>query len=251
MFEIGSSLRDARLRKGLDLLEVETETKIRVKYLRALEDERFDVLPGDAYVKGFLRTYAERLGLDGQLYVDEYNSRFSLAEEPVFASRPRQRSRQRRLESHAVLVALAGIVAVTVLVIAAWQLGGSGTEGQGASTGPPAIPGTSESPASVAPVTSTGETTNPDAGSVTLVVTAESGPSVAEIRRGSARGKLLYEGTLAQGQTQTFTAKKLWLRLEQPQNVVLAINGTRQEDLAAGGPSIVLVTKDGVQPVES
>ena len=76
MFEIGTSLREARLRQGLDFPEIEQGTKIRGKYLRALEDEQFDLLPGQTYVKGFLRTYAEYLGLDGQLYVDEYNSRF-------------------------------------------------------------------------------------------------------------------------------------------------------------------------------
>ena len=74
MFEIGNSLREARLRQGLEFVEVEQATKIRGKYLRALEDEQFDILPGQTYVKGFLRTYAEYLGLDGQLYVDEYNS---------------------------------------------------------------------------------------------------------------------------------------------------------------------------------
>src|ERR671925_286723 len=76
MFEIGNSLREARLRQGLDFPEVEHATKIRGKYLRALEDEQFDILPGQTYVKGFLRTYSEYLGLDGQLYVDEYNSRY-------------------------------------------------------------------------------------------------------------------------------------------------------------------------------
>src|SRR5881275_2353121 len=76
MFEIGSSLREARLRQGLDFPELEQATKIRGKYLRALEDEEFSVLPAQTYVKGFLRNYAEYLGLDGQLYVDEYNSRF-------------------------------------------------------------------------------------------------------------------------------------------------------------------------------
>ena len=126
MFEIGNSLRDARLRQGLELVQLEAETKIRAKYLRALEEEQFEQLPGDTYVKGFLRTYADRLGLDGQLYVDEYNSRFALAEEPPASARPRHQSpRRRRLESHAVLVALAGILAVTVLVIAAWQLTGT------------------------------------------------------------------------------------------------------------------------------
>ena len=73
MFEIGNSLREARLRQQLDFLQAEQATKIRGKYLRALEEEQFDVLPSQTYVKGFLRNYAEYLGLDGQLYVDEYN----------------------------------------------------------------------------------------------------------------------------------------------------------------------------------
>ena len=76
MFEIGNSLREARVRQQLELGEIELATKIRSRYLRALEEESFDALPAQTYVKGFLRTYADYLGLDGQLYVDEYNSRF-------------------------------------------------------------------------------------------------------------------------------------------------------------------------------
>ncbi len=249
MFEIGSSLRDARVRQGLDLLEVEADTKIRAKYLRALEDEHFELLPGDAYVKGFLRTYADRLGLDGQLYVDEYNSRFSLAEEPVFATRQRHRSRHRRVESHAVLIALAGIVAVTVLVIAAWQLGDS--DATGPSTQPSEIAGSSavESVAEPPPVTTTVAEPAPQ---VELVVTAARGSSVAEVRRGSSSGELLFEGTIEQGESQPFQArKKLWLKLSKPQNLEFELNGTRVERVAASGPSLVVVTADGVRPVES
>ena len=118
MFEIGNSLREARLRQGLEIPRIEADTKIRGKYLRALEEEQFDVLPGDTYVKGFLRTYADYLGLDGQLYLDEFNSRFAAAEEIPFAqsATPRKR-RRRRVESNLVVVALAAIVAVTVLVV--------------------------------------------------------------------------------------------------------------------------------------
>lgn len=249
MFEIGSSLRDARVRHGLDLLEVEAATKIRAKYLRALEDEHFELLPGDAYVKGFLRTYADRLGLDGQLYVDEYNSRFSLAEEPVFATRQRHRSRHRRVESHAVLIALAGIVAVTVLVIAAWQLGDS--DATGPFTQPSEIAGSSavESVAEPPPVTTTVAEPAPQ---VELVVTAARGSSVAEVRRGSSSGELLFEGTIEQGESQPFQApKKLWLKLSKPQNLEFELNGTRVEYVAASGPSLVVVTADGVRPVES
>ena len=87
MFEIGNSLREARLRRRVEFAEAEQATKIRVKYLRALEEEQFELLPSQTYVKGFLRTYAEYLGLDGQLYVDEYNSRFVAGEEDY---RPRR-----------------------------------------------------------------------------------------------------------------------------------------------------------------
>jgi len=78
VFDIGSSLREARVRQGLDFPELEQLTRIRPKYLRALEDERFDILPAPTYVRGFLRAYADSLGLDPQPFVDEYNSRFTV-----------------------------------------------------------------------------------------------------------------------------------------------------------------------------
>jgi cytoskeletal protein RodZ len=110
MFEIGATLRQAREKKRIGLDQVEADTKIRARYLRALEDEDFDLVPGPTYVRGFLRTYAHYLGLDGQLFVDEYNSRFfdPFREEPYALRR-----------SHAVLIALAAVVAVAVLVIVA------------------------------------------------------------------------------------------------------------------------------------
>ncbi|MBA3365144.1 MAG: helix-turn-helix domain-containing protein, partial [Actinobacteria bacterium] len=101
MFEIGNSLREARLRQGVDFTQAEQATKIRGKYLRALEEERFELLPAQTYVKGFLRSYSEYLGLDGQLYVDEYNSRYGQGEEPepVIRRRIDVSHAQRRVES--------------------------------------------------------------------------------------------------------------------------------------------------------
>jgi cytoskeletal protein RodZ len=69
---IGERLREARLRQKIDIADVEAATKIRAKYLRALENEEFGLLPGPTFVKTFLRTYAEHLGLDAQLLVEEY-----------------------------------------------------------------------------------------------------------------------------------------------------------------------------------
>ncbi len=240
VFEIGNSLRDARIRQGLELVDLETETKIRAKYLRALEEERFDQLPGDTYVKGFLRIYADRLGLDGQLYVDEYNSRFSLAEEPAPSSRPRRQSKQRRrLESHAVLIALAGILAVTVLVIAAWQFTGSDAPGQE----------TAGAADTSIPELGTGAATTSSAVEIaTLLVTASGGSSRVEVRRGSAAGDLVWEGTITKsGESQRFVGKKLWVSVEKPANVRLTLNGQRLPRLDSS-TTVITVTARGIRP---
>jgi cytoskeleton protein RodZ len=76
MPEIGTTLRETRMRARIDITEVEAATKIRAKYLRALENEEWDLLPGPTFVKTFLRTYSEYLGLDPKLLVEEYKQRF-------------------------------------------------------------------------------------------------------------------------------------------------------------------------------
>src|SRR5215475_6816549 len=131
MFEIGNSLREARLRQQLDFAELEQQTKIRSKYLQALEDEQFEVLPAPTYVKGFLRNYADALGLEGQLYVDEYNSRFVTGEEETplrprdYQRRPRPQSYGPRFQTRAVVLVLGAIAVVVVLVIGAAKFGSS------------------------------------------------------------------------------------------------------------------------------
>src|SRR5665213_4448138 len=76
MADIGAMLREARMREHLDIAEFEARTKIRAKYLRALEDEEWSLLPGYTFTKAFLRTYADMLGLDGRLLVDEFKRQY-------------------------------------------------------------------------------------------------------------------------------------------------------------------------------
>lgn len=71
-YEIGTRLRDARRAGGVELDAVERQIKVRKRYLVAMEEERWEDLPGEAYVRGFLRTYADCLGLDGDELVAEY-----------------------------------------------------------------------------------------------------------------------------------------------------------------------------------
>src|SRR4051812_20222538 len=86
------------MRQRLDITDVEAQTKIRAKYLRALENEDFGMLPGSTFVKSFLRTYAEFLGLDPQLLVEEYRARHDPRDESEltpFARPPSGRQRRR------------------------------------------------------------------------------------------------------------------------------------------------------------
>jgi cytoskeleton protein RodZ len=76
MPSIGDTLREARMRQRLDIADVEAKTKIRAKYLRALENEEFGMLPGPTFVKTFLRSYAEVLGLDPHMLVEDYRARY-------------------------------------------------------------------------------------------------------------------------------------------------------------------------------
>lgn len=120
MFELGNNLREARQRRRIDLVAAEQDTKIRSKYLAALESEDFDVLPGPVFVRGFLRTYSRYLGLDPQMYVDEYNARFGRFEEidddgpalgrPGLAQQHDRRGRRTmRVLVVATIIAIAGL----------------------------------------------------------------------------------------------------------------------------------------------
>jgi cytoskeleton protein RodZ len=242
VFEIGNSLREARLRQGFDFGRVEDETKIRAKYIQALEDERFEILPAETYVKGFLRTYAEYLGLDGQLYVDEFSSRFASAEEPVVASRPPRRQRDRTSESSLVVVALAAIVAVTVLVVVAFafsnddradpaaRLGGEArtTGTRAAATPPPSPP------------------SRPRATTARLALTAARGDCWVEVHAGSPVGELLFSGTIEEGETMVFTRKRMWIALGRPDTLDARLNGKRVTSFPLANS--VVVTARGIRP---
>src|SRR5437660_6959461 len=93
MPEIGETLRDARMRARIDVSEIEDQTKIRAKYLRALENEEWSLLPGPTYIKSFLRTYAQALDLDGRALVEEYRLNHERPAEAAFdpiASTPKR-----------------------------------------------------------------------------------------------------------------------------------------------------------------
>ncbi len=143
MPDIGSTLREARMHARIDISEIESETKIRAKYLRALENEEWDLLPGPTYVKSFLCTYADALGLDGKLLIEEYklrHERLSDVElQPIAPPGQRDRRRPPRASfGRGWLIA----VVVVGLVAALYFLGingdDGGNDGSAGRTTPPA-----------------------------------------------------------------------------------------------------------------
>jgi cytoskeletal protein RodZ len=77
---IGEKLKEARHKKGLSLKEIQAELKIRTAYLEAMENDRFEDIPGETYRRAFLRTYASYLGLDADEIVEEYNTIYGVPE---------------------------------------------------------------------------------------------------------------------------------------------------------------------------
>jgi cytoskeleton protein RodZ len=127
MASIGETLREARMRQQLDIADVEARTKIRAKYLRALENEEFGMLPGSTFVKTFLRTYAELLGLDPHMLVEEYRATYEPRDDAELqplnpgagGARP-PRERERRYSGGGPpgpLTIFAGIVVLVLAVI--------------------------------------------------------------------------------------------------------------------------------------
>jgi cytoskeleton protein RodZ len=157
MADIGSLLRETRIRNKIDITTVEEATKIRAKYLRALENEEWVVLPGPTYVKTFLRTYAQFLGLDPHLLVDEYSARFEEPEDLEVAafSRPRRipdRARRVGPPSRGIGAAIAVLAFIAFLLVLGLTGGdedkGASSNGQQATTTAPRNDRKAEQPAS-------------------------------------------------------------------------------------------------------
>jgi len=117
---IGDTLREARMRQKIDITEIEAKTKIRAKYLRAMENEEFDLLPGSTFAKSFLRTYAEALGLDAHRLVEEYRAQYEPRDEgdlPPLAGQAARRAGRDRRHDRRPPGRAAAIVAVIVAVV--------------------------------------------------------------------------------------------------------------------------------------
>jgi len=244
VFQIGSTLREARQRQGLELADVERETRIRSRYLAALEAERFDLLPARAYAKGFLRSYADWLGLDGRLFLDEFNSRFPEPELSWIAPPEEPLGAVWALRRPLVLVA---VLLVGLVGILAWRFGGVHH--------PEAVPAPARllahpGPAGRAlPARSPRPSRQAEAPMAHLLLRARSRCWIS-VHVGSRDGPVLYEGTLSEGDVLRYTLAtvrpQLWLRLGAPSKLDVSLNGKPAGTLPSE-PANVVITRSGIR----
>jgi hypothetical protein len=255
---IGERLREARTSRGIELDEAERQIKIRKRFLVAMEEERWEVLPGAAYVRGFLHTYAALLGLDADAVVDEYRRvrRAQQGPEPELEPEPQPppqlpASEQRLGAGRApisdrvprgpwVLVA-AGVAAVLAILLVLGITGGSDDEGD--EQPERAAP---EQPAPAAAPEEAEEQREPSLARVELTATGDVWVCLV-----SGAGEQLVEGvTVPVGEKEgPFRARSFDLTLGNGQ-VELEANGEPVEIAAPAEPVGLRITPDRTRELE-
>jgi cytoskeleton protein RodZ len=239
---IGEQLREARLAAGLELDHVEDAIRIRVRYLDAMEREAWDVLPAEAYVRGFLHTYGDHLGLDGEALVAEYDR----LEAPEVDERPLEMPFEppRSLGSNP-LWRRAGAIAVVLgaalvaLFIVLGITGGSSDKGGGKRAGGDGKGGRQ--------ARSTTTETTPTEASVTLTPTGTVWVCLVD-----GSGKPLVNGeTLSTGEARgPFKDRELKLTLGNGE-IQIDLNGERVPIPSAANPVGFDLSPQGAKPLST
>ncbi|WP_105957174.1 helix-turn-helix domain-containing protein [Apilactobacillus quenuiae] len=124
--EIGKSLHDARVAKGMSLDDVQKITKIQAHYLEAIENEEFSELPGDFYVRAFIKQYADTVGIDGMellsehddslpdTQTEEYSQKVS---EDTLSKRSNRQNKEERINSFRKFIPIIGTIIIVLIVV--------------------------------------------------------------------------------------------------------------------------------------
>jgi cytoskeleton protein RodZ len=264
MPEIGATLREARMRARIDISEIEAETKIRAKYLRALENEEWGLLPGPAYVRSFLRTYAEALDLDAKLLLEEYKLRHERPSDhdlmPIGAPRRRggrsggmRPQRERRGVPIGVVVGLI----IVALFGALYLLGkGNGSDDGGS---PAAATTTGRTTTTPVPASTTKTTSSSSSGTSTKkkatsklvrlqVVPTGPGPVFACLIDASGTARIPGTSLQQGGSAGPYRSKSFKLRLGNG-NARLRVDG-KLRDVPDASPVAFRISKGSVKRVD-
>jgi cytoskeleton protein RodZ len=242
---LGEVLRAEREGQGVGLDQIEAATRIRAAQLRAIEEDRLDALPAEAYARGFVRAYADQLAIDAdamvRLFNDQWSRQFAAEPEPPLPIRPPLVPAAARPLGVVTFVLALALLAVSATIF----LTRGGDRSSPAAQPPPTSHAPSSTPTSSPPKTTVPPPPVP--ASLRLTVTATTGACWLEARRGSVAGPLLVERTLAPGDAVRLHGQRIWLRLGDPASVQLRLNGRPLRLAAAANPINLLVSRHGAR----
>ena len=237
------------MRARIDISEIEAETKIRAKYLRALENEEWDLLPGPTFVKSFLRTYAEALGIDAKLLVEEYKLRHEGLSGDELA-RPIGPPRPGRTRAGPGAIPRVYVIAGIVLALfgALYVLGtlaGDSGSNKNKNAKTTSAQTSATTPGTTGTGTTTPATTPPPPQLVKLQLVATGAVNVCLKAKGQPKA-LVKDVTLAPGEkTAAFRSSRFRLVLGN-NSVNLEVDGKAKTVAPSSGPIGVQVTAKGV-----
>lgn len=247
MGSIGETFRQARLDKGVSLAEAERDTRIRRKYLEALEAEDYAALPAPVYSRGFIRTYASYLGLPAEAMVDLYNQARAREERPVLQPALPQIERPSVITLRHVVTALGAIGVIVLLALfGTWYNSAQESIRQAEQSQFPSSVGQSptlvpvrsavRTPTPVPPTPTPSPTPSPTPIQGLVVDLRLTGRSWVQVW---VDGEQTLQETLQAGASRTFQAERsVRLRVSNAGALTVTVNGTPQPALGAPGQAV-------------
>jgi transcriptional regulator with XRE-family HTH domain len=215
---IGEALRSAREAQGRSVEEASAATRIRSSYLEALEQERFEELGGNVYAKGFLRSYANFLGIDPAPLLDAYRAQ-ERPDAPLFEHAPKAIAARAGGRRGPTWIAVAIVCVSIVLLVSLWSLLRPAPDPT--NTQPPFAPEPATTVANAAGTTAPPTTRSAPRG--VTVILRYAAPSWTRV---TADGTVSFEGTPGAAERRTFRARRsISLILGAPGVVRLTVNG--------------------------
>jgi cytoskeletal protein RodZ len=224
--EIGTFLRNLRAKKGMSLEEISTKTMVQQRFLDAIEKGEYEQLPEPLYIRGFIRRFAEALGIDGIPISESFplgnvlpgsaNSKYSAGNTPL---RP----------WHLYVLYLAAVLGAVALLYALFKPSESPSGNLGTSSSPSSTVSASNAPKKVvAPIAPAPKKVAPVQAKLSLK--ADSYMTV------QVDGQPNYEGILKAGEKKTFTAKKsIQISAGNAGGVLLGVNGLPEKIMGQSG----------------
>lgn len=206
MSVVGKLLNSERTKKGLDYTDIEAATGIRASFIKAIEEGRFDALPGEVYVKGFIRNYSNYLGLDAAKMVRMYVEKVSAETEDNDGFSDEHAPEPSKKSSAASSILWVILMLLIICAVAGgvyWWMNGPGKQA--------AAPATQQQSVSQPPPPATVQT-QPTTPQVPPPVSRPANLSVRYLQRCwtsvTADGKLIFEGVPTAGETMSWQAER-------------------------------------------